>query len=232
MSPKPQKGNRTMIQIKRWDNNETIHEGDFLAFKECFRDGKYKGVSFYRADMSGADMRGADMSGADMSGANMRRADMRRADMSGANMRGANMRGADMSGADMSGADMRRADMSGANMSGADMSGANMSGANMRGADMSGAAMSGADMSGAAMSGASLSEAKGVTYAQCAFSGFGECGRMLTGILVNEEPRFWSGCLLDQNEEEIREYIDRKNQSHYKKSHLLGLEFILKVLST
>ena len=108
-----------MIEIKRWDNGEVIHSGDFSSVKECLEDGIRKEIDFWRANMCGANMRDADMRGANMCDANMR----------GANMRGANMRGADMCDANMCGADMR-----GANMRDADMRGANMCDADMRGA--------------------------------------------------------------------------------------------------
>jgi len=35
-----------MIEIKRWDNGEVIHSGEFDSIKECFEDGIRREISF------------------------------------------------------------------------------------------------------------------------------------------------------------------------------------------
>jgi len=109
-----------------------------------------------------------------------------------------------------------RAYLSRAYLSGADLSGANLSGANLSGAYLSGAYLSGADLSG---------------YAQVAFKGHGECGRMLTVIRQNEDsaPYFCCGCFRG-SEQDLRDYIER-GQEHLKPSRLFALETALTLLN-
>ena len=37
---------KEMIEIKRWDNGEVIHSGEFNSVGECLEDGAANGVSF------------------------------------------------------------------------------------------------------------------------------------------------------------------------------------------
>ena len=53
-------------EIKRWDNGEVIHSGDFKSIKDCLLDGVSSGISFEYADLRGADLREADLRGADL----------------------------------------------------------------------------------------------------------------------------------------------------------------------
>ena len=135
-----------------------------------------------------ADLRCAVLRGADLRGADLSRADLSRADLSRADLRGAVLSRADLSGAVLSGADLSRADL--------------------RGADLSRADLSGADLSRAVLSGAVLSGAVHA-WAQVAFRGHGECGRMLTAVIYKEGESavYRCGCFSGSSAELIR-YIN------------------------
>lgn len=100
-----------LIQIKRWDDQEVIHGGNFNSVKECLEDGVKKGVGFYCANLIGANLIGVDLRGADLRDANLRCANLKCADLSGADLRGVDLGGADLRGVDLSGADLRGADL-------------------------------------------------------------------------------------------------------------------------
>ena len=136
------------------------------------------------------------------------RANLSRANLSGANLSRANLYGADLYGANLYGADLSGANLYGANLSGADLSGADLSGANLSGANLSGANLSGANLSGANLSRANLSGAAH-GWAQVAFMGHGECGRMLTAIRLKEGEAitYYCGCFTG-DEAAIRKYIN------------------------
>ena len=117
-----------------------------------------------------------------------------------------------------------------ANLRSADLSGADLSGADLSGADLSGADLSGADLYGANLYGANLSESRGVQFAQAAFTGHGECGRMLTLAVVGGAKRFFCGCF-QGTPEELAEYI-AKGPDSLKKSRLLAMNFCLEAFDT
>jgi len=60
-----------MIEIKRWDNGEVIHSGDFFSIKECLEDGVEKGVSFYRANLTNFNLKGANLNNGIFNGAHL-----------------------------------------------------------------------------------------------------------------------------------------------------------------
>lgn len=59
-----------MIEIKRYDNGEIIHSGDFESIKECLEDGVSKNISFYRAYLVGANLERANLLAANLERAN------------------------------------------------------------------------------------------------------------------------------------------------------------------
>ena len=121
-----------------------------------------------------------------------------------------------------------RANLSGADLSGADLSGADLRGANLRDVNLRGANLRDADLSGADLRGADLCGAKNIEYSQCAFSGFGESGRMLTLVKLGENLVFFCGCF-QGGVEEIREYIENGDEK-YKESRNFGVDFCLKAI--
>lgn len=55
-----------MIEIKRWDNGEVIHSGEFASIKECLEDGVAKGVCFNYAELNEAELNHAALNGAEL----------------------------------------------------------------------------------------------------------------------------------------------------------------------
>ncbi len=163
-----------------------------------------------RANLSGAYLSGADLSGADLSGAYLSGADL-----SGAYLSGADLSGAYLSGAYLSGADLSRANLSYANLSRADLSYANLSRANL-----SGAYLSGADLSGAVH-----------RWAQVAFMGHGECGRMLTAVIYAEggDTVYQCGCF-SGSIDELKAYI-ANGSGAYKPSRTMAMEVVTQLLN-
>jgi len=167
-----------------------------------------------RADLSGADLRRANLSGAYLSGANLSGAYL-----SGANLSGAYLRCADLSGADLSCADLSGADLSGANLSGANLR-CDLSGANLRCAYLSGANLSGANLSGAVHA-----------WAQVAFKGHGESGRMLTAVIYKEggEAVYQCGCF-SGSLADLKTYI-KDGEMELSKSRTLAMNTVTKLLA-
>jgi len=138
----------------------------------------------------------------------------------------------DMSRDNMSGANQIRA-----NLSGADLSGANLSGANLSGADLSGANLIGANLSGANLSRANLSGAVHA-WAQVAFKGHGERGRMLTAVIYKEggEVVYQCGCF-SGSLAELTTYINTRTDkdgsgvAEYIKSRTLAMEVVTQLLA-
>ena len=60
------------IVIPRWDNGETIHEGEFADLREAVADAVAKKISLYRANLSYSDLRGSDLSYSNLSGSDLR----------------------------------------------------------------------------------------------------------------------------------------------------------------
>ncbi len=133
---------------------------------------------------------------------------------------GANLSGANLSGADLSGANLSRANLSGADLSGADLSGAYLSGANLSGANLSGANLSGAYLSGAVHA-----------WAQVAFKGHGECGRMLTAVIYKdgEDAVYQCGCF-SGSLSELKAYI-KDGSDEWKESRTLAMNTVTKLLT-
>ncbi len=193
------------IEIKSWVTGSVLFEGDF----SCLADAVRAAVKS-RADLSRADLYGADLS---------------RANLSRANLSGANLSGADLSRANLYGANLSRADLSGADLSRADLYGADLSGANLYGANLSGANLSGANLSRADLYGANL-----YAFAQVAFKGHGEIGRMLTAIIQKEgdEPRLFCGCFRGTFAE-LEKYI-ADGEAKYQKTRTLAMNAVKEML--
>jgi len=162
----------------------------------------------------------ADLSGANLSGANLRGANLREADLREANLREANLREANLSSADL-----RGANLCWANLSGADLIGANLSGADLIGANLSGADLIGANLREANLSGANLSKSVGVDYAQCSWTGHGQCGRQLNAIRIENTITLFCGCFKG-TPNDLEQYI-ATSEEKYKTSRTRAMKFIL-----
>jgi hypothetical protein len=121
---------------------------------------------------------------------------------------------ADLRSADLSGADLSRADLSGANLRSADLSGADLRGAYLRSADLSGA-----DLSGAVQA-----------WAQVAFMGHGQCGRMLTAVIYAEgqDAVYQCGCFIGSLAA-LEAYIKAGEEKH-RESRTLAMTTATKLL--
>jgi len=131
---------------------------------------------------------------------------------------------ADLSGADLSGANLSGANLSGADLRSADLSGADLSGASLRSANLSGADLRSADLRSANLSGANLAGVKAVLYTQVAWTGHGECGRQLLGVVINGEPRYFCGCF-QGTIKDLQDYIQSGKEEH-KASRTKAFEFV------
>lgn len=98
--------------------------------------------------------------------------------------------------------------------------GAYLRGADLRGADLSGAELRGADLSGAVDA-----------WAQVAFAGHGECGRMLTALITKqgEAPVYQCGCF-SGSLDELKAYI-AKGQEEWKPSRTKAMEVVTELLA-
>ena len=198
-----------------------------------------------RADLRDADLRGADLQGADLRNAHLRNAhlqgaylrnahlqgaDLRGADLQDAYLRDAYLRGADLRGADLRGAYLQCAYLRDADLRGADLRGADLQGAGLRGADLQGADLQGADLRGAYLQGAYLRNAVHA-WAQVAFMGHGECGRMLTAVIYEEgqEVTYQCGCFYG-SAEELLKYIN-DGEERLKASRMLAFETAAKLIA-
>ena len=121
-------------------------------------------------------------------------------------------------------ADLSSANLRSANLYGANLYGANLYGANLYGADLSGANLRSADLSGAYLSGANLAGVKAVLYTQVAWTGHGECGRQLLGVVINGEPRYFCGCF-QGTIKDLQDYIQSGKEEH-KASRTKAFEFV------
>jgi len=131
-----------------------------------------------------------------------------------ADLSGANLRSADLYGADLRSVNLRSADLYGANLRGADLRSADLRGANLYGANLRSVNLSSADLAGV----------KRVRYAQVAWTGHGECGRQLLGVVINGEPRYFCGCF-QGNADDLQEYIQTGLVTH-KASRTKAFEFV------
>ena len=107
----------------------------------------------------------------------------------------------------------------------ADLTGADLTGAVLRSADLTGADLTGAVLTGAVLRSADLTESSGVRYAQCAWSGHGERGRMLTAAVIAGETRLFCGCF-SGSPEDLRKHI-ADGKPEYRASRTKALEFVL-----
>jgi len=132
---------------------------------------------------------------------------------------------ADLSRAYLSGAYLSRADLIGANLTGANLIGAYLSGADLNGANLGGANLSGAYLGGAYLSGAVH------RWAQVAFMGHGECGRMLTAVIYAEggDTVYQCGCF-SGSMDELKAYIANGPEA-YKPSRNMAMEVVTQLLN-
>ena len=101
---------------------------------------------------------------------------------------------ADLARANLAGADLARANLARANLARAYLAGADLAGANLAGAYLAGAYLAGANLADANLADANLAQARGITYSQVAFSGHGECGRLLSAVKLDGEWKLFCGC--------------------------------------
>ena len=95
----------------------------------------------------------------------------------------------------------------------------------LRGADLQGAYLQGADLRGADLRGAVYK------WAQVAFSGHGECGRMLTAYIQSEgmDPVYQCGCFFGTLDD-LKGYIANGEECH-KASRTLAMKYATKLLT-
>ena len=153
-----------------------------------------------------------------------------RADLQGAYLRNAHLQGADLQGAYLQGAYLRGAYLQGAYLQGADLRDAGLRGADLQGADLRGAGLRGADLRDAYLQGADLRNAVHA-WAQVAFMGHGECGRMLTAVIYEEgqEVTYQCGCFYG-SAEELLKYIN-DGEERLKASRMLAFETAAKLIA-
>jgi hypothetical protein len=84
--------------------------------------------------------------------------------------------------------------------------GADLHGADLRTANLRTANLSNANLSNVNLSYVDLQMSTGLTFAQCAFTAHGACGRMLLGVVLNREVRFFCGCF-SGSQAELEAYI-------------------------
>src|SRR5574343_272686 len=116
---------KKLVQIKRHDNNEVIHEIETEEINVskhvimCLEDGINKGINFSHADLYGANLLHADLSHADLSHADLSHAVLSHSNFSDASLSRADFYGTDFYGTDFYGADFYGADFYGADFYGA-----------------------------------------------------------------------------------------------------------------
>ena len=66
-----------MLEIKRFDNDEVIHSGEFSSIKELVEDAIVIRKSLYRANLGGANLRGINLRGINLGGTNLKDANLR-----------------------------------------------------------------------------------------------------------------------------------------------------------
>ena len=140
------------------------------------------------------------------------------------------MRSADLRSADLRSADLRSADLSSANLSSANLRSADLSSADLSSADLSSADLRSADLRYANLSSADLRYAVH-SWAQVAFMGHGECGRMLTAVVFKEgEPVvFQCGCF-SGSEQELKLYI-KEGDKTLRPSRTIALKTAIMLLA-
>ena len=150
---------------------------------------------------------------------------LRSADLCSADLCSANLRSADLCYANLCYADLRYANLSYANLSYANLSYANLSSANLSSANLSSAYLSSANLCSADLRSALH------RYSQIAFTGHGECGRMLTAIQLKADGPiiFFCGCFTG-TEKQLRAYI-ADGDAHLRKTRLLALETSLTLIA-
>ena len=141
------------------------------------------------------------------------------ANLTYADLRSADLRSADLSSANLTYADLRSADLSSANLSYADLRSANLSYADLRSANLRYADLRSANLSYAVDS-----------WAQVAFMGHGECGRMLTAVRIKKdgEPTFFCGCFTGTLKQ-LEGYIE-KGAPNLKKTRTLAMKAVVEML--
>jgi len=125
-----------------------------------------------------------------------------------------------------------RANLSGADLSDADLSRAYLSGADLSGADLIRAYLSGADLSDADLSGAVHA------WAQIAWNGHGQSGRMLTAVIYKQGDQavYQCGCF-SGSKEDLTKYInentgeDGSGQEQHIASRTRAMDIVTELLA-
>ena len=120
---------------------------------------------------------------------------------------------------DLANADLEDADLRDADLCGADLRGANLRYAYLRGADLEDADLRGADLRGV----------RGIKYAQCSFTGHGEFGQQLLGLVIDEEIKFFCGSF-QGSKDDLQACIDEGEES-FKESRVFAMNFIVQAIN-
>ena len=197
------------IEIKTLAGS-VLFEGDFSCLSEAITAAVKGGVR-----LAGANLEGAYLAGANLAGANLAWAYLEKANLAGANLEGAYLAGANLAGANLAWAYLEKANLEKANLARANLEGANLARANLAWANLAWANLAGAVH----------------RFAQVAFSEHGECGRMLSAVVLKkgEEPRLFCGCFTGSIQE-LRDYI-KDGAAHLRKTRTLALNTILSFLA-
>ena len=137
----------------------------------------------------------------------------------------ANLQNANLQGANLQNANLQNANLWDANLWGANLQGANLWDANLWGANLWDANLQNANLQGANLQNANLSCTAGIVYATCSFTGFGECGRTISGVVIDGDVRFFCGCFIG-SKKELLSYI-REGDEGLKKSRMKAYRFIM-----
>ena len=208
------------IEIKHSLTGSILFEGNFSCLAEAVE----------TAVKNGANLDGARLDGASLDGARLDRASLDGTSLDGASLDRASLVGASLVGARLDGASLDRASLVGANLDGARLDGARLDGASLDRASLVGANLVGASLVGANLVGANLDGALH-RYSQIAFTGHGECGRMLTAIQLKKDGpvNYFCGCFTG-TEQQLRHYIEN-GPENLKKTRTLAFETSLILLS-
>ena len=180
------------------------------------------------ANLSYADLSYINLREVDLRSANLRGVTLSYANISYANLSSANLRYANLIGTDLCGTNLNDTNLSHTNLSHANLREANLSNADVSFANLSYANVLDANLVNVNLNATTLQMLNGYITAQASWAMHGECGRMLTGIIINNEARYFCGCF-SGNGAELLNFID-EGRKQYKDSRLRVFKFISECL--
>ena len=86
-----------IYQIKRWDTNAIIIDGEAESMREFILAQLKIDTNLSRSNLSGSDLSGSDLSGSDLSRSNLSRSDLSGSDLSRSNLSGSDLSRSDLS---------------------------------------------------------------------------------------------------------------------------------------